>query len=450
MKRINIEQSRGIGYTIQQRRLAVMRWNEEPKGKSEKDSEEKKEEPFSFLQETIKPEPIAHKQVREKLIKLAVCGVLVGMFACLGFYALKPWAQKLFPGSPRTVTLPEDTEETQDTEEEKPQEKKEEPQILKAEDYESMMQSVYKIAADAGKSIVTVYGEKELGNLTADSVESCTGIIAADNGQELLILSNNSVCAGSSVWNVKFSDGNQYEATLKKQDMNSHLAVFGVKREQIKKSTWEGVRTACFGKSNLVTQGEMVIAVGNMFGYSDGLGYGIISSNVHEKSIPDHTFGVLATDIPAAERCSGVLCNLRGEIIGLIDSEIWPEDRGTTVNAYAISDLKSTMELLLNSQSVPYVGLYGETVSSDISKSKAIPSGMYVTQVQADSPAMAAGIQSGDVIQMVNGTKITTMAQYEEALQACKADTNIQIKGQRLGAGKYVDISFQVTVGSRE
>ena len=104
----------------------------------------------------------------------------------------------------------------------------------------------------------------------------------------------------------------------------------------------------------------------------------------------------------------------------------------------------------MNSQSVPYVGLYGETVSSDISKSKAIPSGMYVTQVQADSPAMAAGIQSGDVIQTVNGTKITTMAQYEEALQACKVDTNIQIKGQRLGAGKYVDISFQVTVRSRE
>ena len=102
----------------------------------------KKEEPFSFLQETIKPEPIAHKQVRDKLIKLAACGVLVGMFACLGFYALKPWAQKLFPGSPRTVTLPEDTEEEQDTEEENPQEKKEEPQILKAEDYESMMKSV--------------------------------------------------------------------------------------------------------------------------------------------------------------------------------------------------------------------------------------------------------------------------------------------------------------------
>ena len=55
------------------------------------------------------------------------------------------------------------------------------------------------------------------------------------------------------------------------------------------------------------------------------------------------------------------------------------------------------MELLLNSQSVPYAGIYGVTVSSDISESKQVPSGMYVTQIQANSPAMAAGIQSGDV-----------------------------------------------------
>ncbi len=94
----------------------------------------------------------------------------------------------------------------------------------------------------------------------------------------------------------------------------------------------------------------------------------------------------------------GVLCNLDGEIIGLIDSEIWTENQGHTANAYGISDLKPIMELLLNSQSVPYAGIYGVTVSSDISESKQVPSGMYVTQIQANSPAMAAGIQSGDVI----------------------------------------------------
>ena len=108
------------------------------------------------------------------------------------------------------------------------------------------------------------------------------------------------------------------------------------------------------------------------------------------------------------------------------------------------------MELLLNSQSVPYAGIYGVTVSSDISESKQVPSGMYVTQIQANSPAMAAGIQSGDVIQSVDGEEIASMAQYEKVLQKCKAGDTIRIHGKRLGAGGYVEISFQLVLDSRE
>ena len=420
MKRINIEQSGGIGYTIQQRRLAIMPWNEDPKEKSPKDlNEEQKEDSFSFLQETIKPEPITGKQVRKQLLKLAVYGIVVGAFACLGFYALNPWVQNLFPGSPKTVTIPEDSEETH-PEEDEAQEQDSQEKNLRAEDYEAMMQSVYQIAAEAAKSVVTVRGEQDAANLTKDVNNEdmgCTGLIAADNGQELLIISNNSVCGESTVWNVQFSDGSTCEASLKKQDKNSHLAV---------------------------------IALGDTFGYSDGTGYGMISSNAHEKAIPDHTFSVLATDIPSADFSSGVLCNLDGEIIGLIDSEIWTENQGHTANAYGISDLKPIMELLLNSQLVPYAGIYGVTVSSDISESKQVPSGMYVTQIQANSPAMAAGIQSGDVIQSVDGEEIASMAQYEKVLQKCKAGDTIRIQGKRLGAGGYVEISFQLVLDSRE
>ena len=159
---------------------------------------------------------------------------------------------------------------------------------------------------------------------------------------------------------------------------------------------------------------------------------------------------MLATDIPSAGHSSSVLCNLNGEIIGLIDSEIWTENQGNTANAYGISDLKPIMESLLNGQPVPYAGIYGVTVSSDISESKQIPSGMYVTQVQADSPAMAAGIQSGDVIQSVDGEKITSMVQYEKVLRNCKAGETIRLQGKRLGAGGYVEISFQLTLDSRE
>lgn len=103
--------------------------------------------------------------MRKQLLKLAVYGIVVGAFACLGFYALNPWVQNLFPGSPKTVTIPEDSEETH-LEEDEAQEQDSQEKNLRAEDYEAMMQSVYQIAAEAAKSVVTVRGEQDAANLT--------------------------------------------------------------------------------------------------------------------------------------------------------------------------------------------------------------------------------------------------------------------------------------------
>ena len=62
------------------------------------------------------------------------------------------------------------------------------------------------------------------------------------------------------------------------------------------------------------------------------------------------------------------------------------------------------------------------TVSSDISESKQVPSGMYVTQIQANSPAMAAGIQSGDVIQSVDGEEIALWLSMKRYFRSVKRE----------------------------
>ena len=117
----------------------------------------------------------------------------------------------------------------------------EEQDEIGIEEFETMMQSIYQVAVETRKSVVIIRGKQDTANLTKD-VDSedvgCTGLIAADNGRELLILSNNSLCAESTIWNIQFSDGSICEASLKKQDKNSRLAVFAVKRELISESTW--------------------------------------------------------------------------------------------------------------------------------------------------------------------------------------------------------------------
>lgn len=426
-----------------------MPYDKDPKLEPEDGSEEKKEESFSFLQETIKPTPISREKIFMQFVRIGIYGLIFGMFACCSFFALKPWAESTFRQDAEKVTIPEDEELDQEdvAEEDVPVE----VPVLTADNYEEMMRSLYDIAKEADKSVASIRASRDAEWMEDEiSVESVTGLIAADNGREVLILSDNAVCEEASDWIVTFADGSEYPISLVKQDKNRGLAVFGVERSSISNSTWSSIKVAALGNSNIASRGDVVIALGNMFGYEGGLGYGIISSKAHEEIFMDGRCDVIATDITAASGGSGVLVNQRGEILGLIKSGIWKKSESNTVNALAISDLKFLMELMLNGEGVPYIGIYGTGVTEEISEQQEIPEGIYVTQVQTDSPAMAAGIQNGDVLQEVAGMTVSGTNSYEKAVLSCNVGDEIKIKGQRRGAGGYVDVNFTVTVGSCE
>lgn len=429
-----------------------MPYDEDPKQKPEKGLEEQKEEQFSFLQETIKPKPVTRRKILTQLARVGIYGLIFGTFACLGFFALKPWAQTRFQGDPKTVTIPED--EVQETEPAKDaQTETVQTPVLDAESYKEIMKSVYEIAKEANKSVVSVQAEQEDAAFMAvgsGTENSTAGLIVADNGQELLVLCDNAVCADTKKWTVTFADNSQYGANLKKQDDNSGFAVFAIPRVKLTKTTWNNIEVATLGNSNLVTKGDVTIALGNTFGYADGVGYGIISSNEYVEILADGQRRVLATDIPAAVNGTGILYNLSGEVIGIIKPNVWEETGTNTAKALAISDLKAMIQLLVNGESVPYVGIYGTTINEALAEKQEMPTGIYVTQVKPDSPAMAAGIQNGDVLKEISGEKLSNTLSYEKAVLDCKVGQTVKIKGQRRGAGGYVDIDFNVVVGSKE
>lgn len=445
-----------------------MPYDEDPRMSHEDDSEENRdtqqiaqegepgdndrEEKYSFLQETIKTKPISREKLIKQLIRIAVYGVLLGGFACLGFFALKPWAQSWFRGDPETVTIPEDE---QPSEEEDASAAEQEPveQVLDSQSYEEIMDSMSSVAQEARKGIasVSVVSAEQDWNTEATGIRpSVTGVITADNGQELLILADDSLCGEGDSWTVTFSDGTVHSAALKQRDATRGLAMFSVARAGISSSTWNAVKVSVLGNSNLVKRGQAVIALGSMFGYADGAAYGIISSNDYQEKFYDGECDVLSTDIAAASDGTGVLFNLDGEVIGLISSKIWDEEEEPSANAYAISDLKTTIELLANGDSVPYIGIYGTAVTSAIQEEQGIPAGVYVIEVDPDSPAMAAGIQTGDVIWEVGGADVTSVATYQRALFDTMTGDTVTLRGKRLGADGYVDVDFTVTVGSKE
>ena len=161
----------------------------------DREPEEKK---YSFLQETIKPKPISRQQLVRQLVRIAIYGVILGVFACLGFFALKPWVQDKFRGDLETVTIPEDedpdeAEERDGTEEDGAEEQTDTEQPLTAESYEQIMASMNERAEEAKKGIVSVEAESEQTDWEDEMngiKRSATGVITADKGQETLIMAD--------------------------------------------------------------------------------------------------------------------------------------------------------------------------------------------------------------------------------------------------------------------
>lgn len=426
-----------------------MESNKIPKEYSNEHEEEKEE--FSFLQETIKSEQMTGRKLASRIAIAAVCGILFGLMSCVGFFALKPWAESTFNRNTNKVTIPKDEEEKEPPKE-KEQIQTNSPEMT-LESHEQLNEALFEVAKKAEKGVVEVrgiHGKEGWIEETYDTVNSVSGVIIADTGVEILVLANNSVLKDAESLNCTFYDGSTYGAEMKKQDKNLGIAVFSVNKATLKSMTIQQIMALDLGNSNLVTQGDTLIALGKPFGYSDAISYGIASSIGKKISFADGDYRMILTDIPGSNNGSGIFINTAGEVVGLIKPNLSGSETVSTSNALAISDLKTEIELLSNGKSVSYIGITGAEITAKIEEEQGIPQGLYVKNVEKDSPAMAAGIQCGDVITSVGRIKITTQDAYQNAILKYESGTQIELSGKRRSNNGYVEIKFAVTVGSKE
>lgn len=414
----------------------------DPEGQEDKQA-------YSFLQETIKTGPGDKRTLKTDIFRMAILGIVFGVVASCSFSALKPWFESKFQDNPKKVTIPKDEEEDVTNPEEEQTEQVQQP--LDEQSYRQMNQSLNVIAQEINKSVVElsgVMGDAWLGT-SYDDRNSVAGLIVADNGQQLLILAKTNITKDANEITATFPDGRIYKAVLKRRDENLALGIYAVTRSEIQEATWSQMKIATLGTSTTMGKGEATIVVGKPFGYFGGVGYGIVASSKNVIDAADGQYRLICTDIAAAKEGSGFVANLNGEITGVVNQDISDNDSMNLVTAYGISDLKNNIELLSNGDAVPYIGIKGIDVTESIEQ-QGIPKGVYVKEVEVDSPAMAAGIQNGDIITEVGGTEIASFAKYNSVIMGKKTGQKLKVQGQRKGTGGYVDITFDITIGNKE
>ena len=252
---------------------------------------------------------------------------------------------------------------------------------LELDDYRSLLRKVSAIAETTQKSLVTVSGitsNTDWFNNSYENNNSTTGLIVADNGKELLIVSPSDILHNAKNVRVTFCDGETYSARVKESDSNVGLCIVAIDLERISEKTTEQIEMTQFGSLATSAVGVPVVAVGAPYGEAGSVGMGQITANSVMIDKTDSNVRIISTDIYASTAASGVLVNYNGRVVGIICHEDMSGNMPNLLRAYSVSDISERIEKISNGQVLATLGIKGTDVTPEANTDRDFPFGAYV------------------------------------------------------------------------
>ena len=271
-----------------------------------------------------------------------------------------------------------------------------------------------------------------------EQIGTGSGVIISPDGY---IITNNHVIEGAQSIEITTNNNKTFDAELIGTDPNTDIAL-------LKIETDEPLDYTTFGDSNSARIGEWVLAVGNPFNLTSTVTAGIISAKSRDLS-GRNTQSFIQTDAAVNPGNSGgALVNINGELIG-INTAISSQTGSYIGYSFAVPSniARKVVEDLMEYGNVQngILGVIGGELNSKSARELGIKQteGFYVRDVQKGTGADSAGIQKGDIIQRIDGIKISKFSDLKGFLNTKSPEDQVEVEIFRDGTLQSLKVTLE-------
>ncbi len=235
--------------------------------------------------------------------------------------------------------------------------------------------------------------------------------------KEGFIVTNNHVVQKAEKIEVMI-DGRTFSAKLIGTDPHTDVGL--IKIEEFKKGEIQALK---FADSDKIKVGSFAIAIGNPFGLSNSVTFGIVSAKGRSgMRVTDYEDFIQTDAAINPGNSGGPLLNIEGEVIGM-NTAILSQSGGYMGIGLAVpaNMVKDITEQLRSGKKIQraMMGIVIQELNNDIRNYFEIDksvNGILVSSVEAKSPAAKAGLQQYDLITKFDDKEIENISQFRTAV----------------------------------
>jgi len=252
---------------------------------------------------------------------------------------------------------------------------------------------------------------------------SGSGFVYAPDG---FVLTNSHVVHGVNQISVTLSDGRVFEAQLIGDDPGTDLAVIRIPAT--------GLAIASLGDSQRIRVGQLVVAIGNPYGFQTTVTAGVVSALGRTLRSRSGRLieNVIQTDAALNPGNSGgPLVTVNGEVIG-VNTAIILQAQGMCFAIGSNTAQDVAFQLMKDGRiRRSFIGISGQTVPVPrrIVRHYQLPkeTAVQVISVEEGSPAACTGVREGDVIISFGSQSVAAVDDLHRLLTLDRIGTRVQI-----------------------